>query len=161
VIVVSDTSPLNYLILVDAIDLLPRLFADIHVPPEVIAELSRAGAPEPVRYWADSIPSWLNVSTSSTTLSTSVRLDAGELQALSLAKELGAAAVLIDERKGRRVASEHGMKAIGTLAILELAAEKSLIELGPVLQALRQTTFFISDEYIEAALQRDAARRGK
>jgi predicted nucleic acid-binding protein len=161
VIVVSDTSPLNYLILVDAIDLLPRLFADIHVPPEVIAELSRAGAPESVRNWATAVPAWLNVTASSTTLKTSVRLDAGELQALSLAKELGAAAVLIDERQGRRVASEHGIKAIGTLAILELAAEQSLIELKPVLEKIRNSTFFISDEYIEAALQRDAARRGQ
>lgn len=70
-----------------------------------------------------------------------------------------ASLVLIDERKGRRAANEFGVKAIGTLSMLELAAERRLLELDPSLQALRQTTFYISDEYLEAALQRDIARR--
>ena len=48
-IVVSDISPLNYLIVIDAIDLLPQLFADIHAPTRVIQELQRSRAPLSVR----------------------------------------------------------------------------------------------------------------
>jgi hypothetical protein len=90
---------------------------------------------------------------------TRVPLDPGEVQAIALAKELQAEAILIDERKGRRVANEHGLNAVGTLNVLEFAAERKLLELKPTLEALRRTTFYITDEYIDAALQRDSARR--
>ena len=98
-IVVSDTSPLNYLILISAIDILPRLFGEIHVPAEVLNELQRSRAPEVVKRWAQSPPQWLRVSTPATAITASVRLDSGEAHAIALAKELGADAVLIDERK--------------------------------------------------------------
>jgi predicted nucleic acid-binding protein len=94
-----------------------------------------------------------------TVLVTSLRLDSGEAQAIALAKKLGADAVLIDERKGRRVAVEHGLNAVGTVAVLEFAAERGMLDLRMTLEALRTTMFFISVAYIESALQRDAARR--
>jgi predicted nucleic acid-binding protein len=159
VIVVSDTSPLNYLVLINAIDVLPKLFGEIHVPTQVMDELKRSRAPAPVKQWAYSPPQWLRVSTPAITITTSVRLDPGETQALALARELGADAVLIDERKGRRVAAEHGFSAVGTLAVLQFAAERKLLELRPALDALRATTFYITDAYVQAALQRDAARK--
>jgi predicted nucleic acid-binding protein len=159
VIVVSDTSPLNYLVLIQAIDVLPTLFAEIFVPTEVMNELKRSRAPESVKVWAHSPPQWLHVSTPSTRITTSVRLDPGEVQAIAMAKELQADAILIDERKGTRVAREHGLNALGTLTVLEFAAERKLLDLGATLEALRRTTFYITDEYIETALQRDAARK--
>jgi predicted nucleic acid-binding protein len=160
VIVVSDTSPLNYLILIHTIDVLPTLFTEIYAPPKVIEELQRSRTPDLVRAWAQMPPPWLHLSTPSTAITTSVRLHPGELPAIALAKELQADAILIDERKGWRVASEHGLKAIGTLNVLEFAAERKLLDLMPVLESLRRTTFYITDEYINAALQRDSARRG-
>jgi len=48
VIVVSDTTPLNYLVLIDAIDVLPKLFQEVIVPPSVMAELTRLKTPEVV-----------------------------------------------------------------------------------------------------------------
>jgi hypothetical protein len=83
----------------------------------------------------------------------------GEASAIALALELRASIVLIDERKGRRVATNEGLNVIGTMTVLELAAEWRLIELKPVIEALRKTTFRISDQYITAALERDAARK--
>lgn len=160
-IVVSDTSPLNYLVLIHAIDVLPTLFTEIYVPTEVMEELKRSRAPELVKAWAQSPPQWLRVATPSIAITTSIRLDPGEVQAIALAKELHADAILIDERKGTRVATEHGLNAVGTLTVLEFAAERKLLELGATLAALRRTTFYITDEYIEAALQRDAARKGQ
>ena len=46
-IVVSDTSPLNYLVLIGAIDVLPQLFGEVYVPPRVMQELQRSRTPEP------------------------------------------------------------------------------------------------------------------
>lgn len=158
-IVVSDTSPLNYLIVIDAIELLPRLFADIHAPTRVIQELQRSRAPLLVRQWAHSPPEWLQLSMPTTKIATSVRLDPGEIEAIALAKELRAQTILIDERKGRRVAREHGLRAVGTVAVLELAAERKMLDLKSSLEALQRSTFYITDEYIDAALERDAARQ--
>ncbi len=157
-IVVSDTSPLNYLVLIDAIEILPKLFLEVHAPTKVMEELDRPQAPDVVRRWAQAPPEWLRISTPLTKLATSIRLDPGESQAIALAEELRAKAILIDERKGRRVAEQFGLDAIGTLTVLEFAAERKLLDLGPTLHALRQTTFYITDEYINAALARDASR---
>jgi predicted nucleic acid-binding protein len=159
VIVVSDTSPINYLVLIGAIEVLPRLFDKIYVPPQVLDELRRSNAPEVVRHWANAPPDWLQVSTPASTLETSIRLDPGEAQAIALALELKIEAILIDERKGYRVAKERGLTPVGTLTVLEFAAEQKLLDLAQALSTLRSTTFHITDEYIRAALVRDAARR--
>lgn len=55
-LVVADTSPLNYLVWIGLSDLLPALFGRVVVPPEVIAELSAADAPSVVRAWAGAVP---------------------------------------------------------------------------------------------------------
>ena len=54
---VADTSPLNYLVLIGAIDVLPRLFEAVIVPDAVKAELLHARAPAAVRRWAAAPPS--------------------------------------------------------------------------------------------------------
>jgi predicted nucleic acid-binding protein len=61
-IVVSDTSPLNYLVLIGADQLLPSLFRRVLTPPEVLAEMQHAKAPPQVSAWAQNPPAWLEVS---------------------------------------------------------------------------------------------------
>ena len=60
-IVVSDTSPINYLILIGQIDLLPQLFRQIVIPQEVYSELSDTAAPNLVRTWIETPPGWLKI----------------------------------------------------------------------------------------------------
>lgn len=60
-IVVSDTSPLNYLILIGAEDLLPKLFGRVIIPQAVFDELNAAGAAAPVRDWTRNLPVWIEV----------------------------------------------------------------------------------------------------
>lgn len=158
-IVVSGTSPLNYLILIDAIDVLPVLFAQVYVPPAVIQELQHSRTPDRIKHWVQSKPDWLHVTTPSLTAKLDPKLDLGEAEAIALAIELHAAAILIDERKGRRVANSHGFRTLGTITVLELAAEQNLLDLGEMLRTLGQTSFHCSQEILDAALQRDAARK--
>lgn len=58
-IVVADTSPINYLILIDEIELLPRLYDQIIVAKSVLAELTAGSAPEKVLAWLRKKPAWL------------------------------------------------------------------------------------------------------
>src|SRR5882672_8522345 len=60
-VVIADTSPLNYLILIEAIDFLPRLYKKIIIPDEMLGELIDDGAPGQVREWAMKLPQWAEV----------------------------------------------------------------------------------------------------
>jgi predicted nucleic acid-binding protein len=157
-IVVSDTSPLNYLILLDAVDVLPKLFGQVHCPGAVVTELSHPRAPERVKDWILRPPAWLIVGNPKSKLD-GAALDPGEAEAIALAIELGADGVLIDDKRGRRVAQSHGLRTLGTITVLELAAEVGFVELKSALGALQQTNFQITQSLIDAALARDAERR--
>jgi predicted nucleic acid-binding protein len=157
-IVVSDTTPLNYLVLISAVDVLPKLFDEVYAPTAVLRELADARAPAAVRQWSQSPPAWLKVADPSSRLPSTASLDAGEADAISLAKERGISDVLIDEYVGRKVALAEGLFVLPTLAVLERAAEQRLLELRPTLEALQRTSYRIRPEMIDAALQRDAAR---
>jgi len=158
-IVVSDTTPLNYLLLIGAVDVLPRLFAEVYAPPTVLRELSHTRTPAIVQTWVMSPPSWLRVVEPVVRLPSTLGLDAGEADAISLAKERGIADVLIDEYQGRKIAVAEGLYVLPTLAILERAAERELVDLPTVLAELRGTTYRVRPELIEAALKRDAERK--
>ena len=158
-IVVSDTSPLNYLVLIQAIDVLPRLFKDIYAPSAVLQELLHPRTPETVKRWAQSPPAWLHVSTPASIPPMIALLDPGEAAALALARELGAAAILIDEKKGRRIAKQQGFTTVGTITVLELASQQGLLDLKSAFDALARTSFQVAKTLTDSALGRDAARK--
>ena len=56
-IAVSDTSPLNYLALIGEIELLPRIFTRVLIPPAVLSELNHARTPPVVVAWTANLPS--------------------------------------------------------------------------------------------------------
>ena len=60
-VVVADTSPLNYLTLIELIDVLPRLYGRVVIPREVLSELTSPAAPHDVREWAKTLPDWIEV----------------------------------------------------------------------------------------------------
>jgi predicted nucleic acid-binding protein len=60
-VIVADTSPINYLVLIEQIDILPRLYMRVLIPPAVLDELKHAAAPSQVRKWTESHPAWLEV----------------------------------------------------------------------------------------------------
>jgi predicted nucleic acid-binding protein len=68
-----------------------------------------------------------------------MNVDAGECETICLARELRAAAVLMDDRAARHAAAQCGLQVIGTLGLLEFAAEREWIDLPQVLERLQQT----------------------
>jgi predicted nucleic acid-binding protein len=133
VIVVADTSPVRYLVLIQHVDVLPRLYGRVIVPSAVVAELTHERTPELVRTWISSKPMWLDVQAPKTAATANdTSLGAGELAAIELAEELSADALLIDDRDGRREAERRRLPVLGTLRVLADAAAQELIDLEPV-----------------------------
>ncbi|MGD9720906.1 MAG: hypothetical protein AB7O59_23430 [Pirellulales bacterium] len=156
--VLSDTSPLNYLILIGHADILGALFGRLIVPAAVCAELQHPRSPAMVRNWIAQAPSWLLVQTPVKLLA-GLSLGRGETELISLAVELGADLLLIDDRLGRRAAKQHGLMVAGTISVLDAAAERNLINLGSAFAQLRNTNFHVSDSILARALLADSERR--
>jgi len=152
-IVVSDASPLHYLIPVGAVDYLPRLFEQVIIPSAVAAELTHPNTPPLVSRWFDQPPSWLKI-IQPQAVDQSLDLDAGETEAISLALELGVDTILIDERKGRLVAAQRGLLLIGTIALLERFAREGWIDFDRTIAQLRAAKFRVNERLITEAKKR-------
>ncbi len=141
--IVADTTPLNYLVLIQAADILPSLYRRVLIPPAVSAELAHANNPHcRARAWISQPPQWLEVVGLKQPVDPALaHLDAGEREAISLASELQAILLLMDERDGVIIARHRGLKVVGTLAALDLAASHGLIDLQIMFDRLRATTF--------------------
>ena len=154
-IIVSDTSPLLYLLLIGQLELLPQLYGDIVIPEIVCSEMSAANAPAELRRWIASPPGWLTVQSVTVAIDDKLkRLNAGEQAAIALAETLNADILLIDERDGRRVAMQRGLRVVGVLGILDDAATQTLIDITGAIAKLRQTNFRVSPKLIQALLDR-------
>ena len=154
-IIISDTSPINYLILIRQIDLLPQLFEQIIIPQAVYNELSDSLAPLPVQTWTVDTPNWLKIQpVSQPTDEIANLLDPGESEAIILAQELNADLLLLDDMKARRIAKERGLVITGILGILDQATSMKLINLPNVVQSLKNTSFWASDSLFQKLLDK-------
>jgi len=160
-IIVSDTTPLHYLILIKRAELLAALFGAIIIPEAVFAEMSHEKTPAEVKKWIADLPSWAQTKRASAANSEVVKnLGRGETEAIALALEEKADALLMDDRKAIRQARKNNLIVITTLGVLELASIKGLIDLSEVLDELAQTSFRLPpDEIIEEFLNRDKIRK--
>jgi len=152
-VVVADTSPINYLVLIAQIDLLAALYKRILIPPAVLAELKHPLAPKPVRDWAGNAPRWLEVLSPKSSLILP-KLDLGETEAIALATEVHADAVLIDEQAGRQEALLRGLKVAGTLSVLGEADQAGLVIFDDAVAELRKTSFRVSQAVLSEIRQK-------
>lgn len=119
--VVSDTSPICYLLLIGEIELLASLFGSILIPEAVADELGHSAAPTAVREWAAKPPAWVEIRRLATDPASSsdelTRLHRGERASIHLAEEVSADLLLVDERHARRVADRRGLKITGLVGV--------------------------------------------
>lgn len=157
-IIVSDTSPLLYLLLIGQIELLPQLHGYIVIPDVVRSEMLAANAPAELRRWIANPPGWLTVQSVTIEIDDKLkRLNAGEQAAIALAETLNADLLLMDERDGRRVAMQRGLRVVGVLGILDDAAVQGLIDVAEAVTKLKQTNFRISPKLIQSLLDRHSS----
>lgn len=128
------------------------------IPNAVYVEMLNPGASELVSEWVSALPSWAEVRSASS-LDTTLRLGAGESEAISLALELKADVLLMDERKGRREALARGIAVTGTLNILESGAARGLVNLPEAITRLQRTSFRASPALLREILRRELIKR--
>lgn len=145
-IVVADTSPLRYLILIDEIDLLPQIFGEVVISDAVLSELLHENSPEAIRSFVSDRPEWIKLEhlDKPIEIGLSAYLDIGESESIQLAEQLNAELLLIDERKGRMIAKQRGLNIIGTFGVLLQAQQRNLVDLDAALEKLEKEDFYLS-----------------
>lgn len=156
-IVVSDTSPITNLAAVNQLNLLQQLYNNIIIPEAVNLELTGVSVPVPGTVEVQTLD-WIEtrrVANRNLVTQLQQELDEGEAEAIALAIELNANRLLIDERRGRAVASRLGIKFTGVLGILIIAKRQGLISaVKPVLDELIITAEFrVADQLYFRILQ--------
>ncbi|MBI1176842.1 DUF3368 domain-containing protein [bacterium] len=150
-IVVSDTSAITALIQIERTELLLRLFDGIIIPAAVEKELRRTHT---------TLPDFIRVVPvidPSLPLRFADELDVGESEAIALMLEGRGDLLLMDERKGRRVAKRECLKVVGLLGVLVAAKSAGLLNsLRPVIEELERTVGFrIGKELRDRLLRED------
>jgi predicted nucleic acid-binding protein len=162
--VITDTSVLNYLILLDQLALLPALYRRVVIPTVVLAvELPHPDSPASVRAWVEHLtmaPPWLEQRAPTRTPEADLLLlEAGERDAILLAQELPADLVLMDAKDGRKAAARRALTVYGTVGVLTRAAERGLVDLPEMFTRLLTTNVRIDVRILQNALARDTARK--
>jgi len=154
-IIVSDTSPIRALNHLGLLDLLPKLFKEILIPPGVLQELQS----QPRRFSPVMLSGlgWLRVQAPAN--QTKVQdllkeLDLGEAEAIALAIELHAE-ILMDEAEGREIAARLGLSLVGLLGLLlRFKSNRFIPAVMPLIDQLQSgLRFFISDQ-VRAEIKR-------
>lgn len=155
--IVGDSSPLIALAIIGQLELLPRLYSRVVIPPDVWEEITINGAGLPGAL-AVSRLTWLDIQTPSSELlkPLTILLDRGEAQAIALALSIPESTVLLDDAQARRVAERFGVSRIGTLGILRRAKKAGLVDaIKPYISQLQTNGIYIRQNLIDAVL-RDA-----
>jgi predicted nucleic acid-binding protein len=157
VIVVSNTSPIINLAAVDQLDLLRQLYDKVIIPPAVYHEIAVLGAGQPGAMEVQTL-GWIEtkpVMNRTLAMALQVELDEGEAETIALALELQANLLLLDERRGRFVASQLGLKFIGLLGVLIEAKENDFISaVSPIMDDLvTKAGFWLSQKLYTRVLQ--------
>ncbi|MCX6975841.1 MAG: DUF3368 domain-containing protein [Verrucomicrobia bacterium] len=161
-VVIADTGPLHYLVLIGHVEILPALFERVFIPSAVRNELAHVETPLTVRQWISHAPQWLNIHSAVHADFIDegwFNLDPGEKEAIALADSLGAELVLMDDRAGFRVAIRRGFAVTGTLGILAMAARANLLNLGEAFDKLKATNFRYPPKLLEEMLEEDRRRK--
>jgi uncharacterized protein len=146
--VVSNSSPLIALVRIERLDLVPALLQSVLIPPAVAREIAPS---------IPDLPSWVSVQVPSGRLSVPTlrgRLGAGEREAIALAVEIDAEAIVLDDLPARRAAEAAGLSVIGTLGLLLEAKRTGLLAtIRPELDKLLASSFFLSEQLYDKLLR--------
>lgn len=152
-ILVADASALIALATCDSLDLLEKIFGKVLVPEAVFEEVTALDKPQSAR-----LRSYLHGKVRAVDMQRFVYLDAfadaGETQAMLLYKEVAADYLLIDDKRGRKVARINQIRIVGSLAVLLQAKRAALIPcVASLIAQIEASPVFMSASLIQAVLE--------
>jgi uncharacterized protein len=143
--IVSDSSPLIVLARIGHLDLLEKLFISVVVPPAVPREVISVALP----VWVLERPLMQPVGPRILRAS----LGPGESEAISLALEIGAQWIILDDRPARRLAESLGLPVIGTLGVLLASKRRGfLAAVRPCVDALLNSGFRVAPDLYQRVI---------
>ena len=149
---VSNTSPISGLAYIGRLGLLRSRFTEVWIPPEVRQELKAHPDASALTEIENAIrDNWIQLGAPSRSRllpTLSYPLDLAEAEAIALATEINADVVLLDEREGRRLATQAGLRVTGILGLLLRAKlNGEITALKPEIHLLRtRANFFIAQQ---------------
>jgi len=148
--IIGDSSALIALAVVDKLELLEKLYENLFVPQAVYDEVTQVGRPQ-----SDKLKKFLQKRVKVVDLNlTKLGLGLGELEAITLYKELDADVLLIDDNRAKKYAVLNDVKVIGSLGVLIKAKENGFIEkVKPFLEGIMKSEVYISDKLIVQVLE--------
>jgi len=152
-ILIADSSALVALSVCDSLILLERLFKEVIVPEAVFLEVIKSDKPE-----ARMLKEFLRKKVRKVDMRTFIYLDgnadAGETEAMLLYKQEQADKLLIDDKRGKKIAKINGINTIGSLGILLSAKQAGLLtEIKPKLEAIKSSRIYLSQSVIDIVLE--------
>jgi uncharacterized protein len=151
VIVVSDTTAITSLLKIDRVNLLRETFGEIHIPEAVRDELLLYHKEISVDFQVHAITNRSDANL------LRASIDLGESEAIVLAEELSAHALLIDDKDGRRLAEARGVRCIGLVGALLMAKEAGHIaNVKDLLNDLELKANFYLDKKLKISLLKRA-----
>ncbi len=152
-IIIADAGPLIAFARLHQIGLLAQLSGRVLVTDIVFRECAgRSDFPEGALILEAVSKKRLELCTAPDFSAYAQMIDAGEASAIAAAIDFGCG-VLMDDKAGRKMATNAGVPVIGTVGVLVLAKRKGLIPLvAPLLENLSASGYFLSEEIIAAAL---------
>ncbi len=159
-IIVSDTSPIANLAAIGQLALLRQLYATIIIPVAVYNEMVAVDKIVPGAVEVQTL-SWIQTQTvadAQRVAEVQTRqdgIDLGEAEAIVLALELKADLLLMDERRGRELAINYGLKVIGLLGVLLQAKRNGFVHtVKPLMdQLIEDADFRVSSQLYAIILQ--------
>jgi predicted nucleic acid-binding protein len=154
-VVIVNTTPIIALALIEQLDLLPRLYGRVVIPPAVQTEVLQGGA-QGIGVTEIQTANWIRVIalTDPRRADSLPDLDRGEAQVIALAQELRADLVVIDERLARKYARRLKLKLTGTLGVLLRAKQVGFVQaIKPLVEQLVQGGIRLGEDVIAEALQ--------
>ena len=126
--VISDAEPLIALAKADSLFVPRDLFSRIRIPEAVWLECVQKTGADSRRIEQAAREGWLNVVSVATKRSHPPSLGIGEVEAIQLALETEKALLIVDDRLARREATRRGLDYIGTVRMLHLAEQRSIVD---------------------------------
>jgi predicted nucleic acid-binding protein len=158
--IVADATVFRYLVVVGATDILPALFGMVLVPPAVVRELQHTNTPARVRAWWRRVPAWVQIQAPRLPPDPTLHaLGEGEQEAIQLMDEQQAPLLITDDRDAYNAAVARGIAVTRTLRVLEIAAERGLLDLPTIVAQLRTAGFYMPEDVVDEMLARDATRK--